>query len=58
MVTDEDFYREGIPGLVRRAAGRDPKLQEEFAAPHVAVYRCIAINNLRSLTVAARPQSE
>jgi hypothetical protein len=39
MVTEEDFYREGIPGLVWKAAGRDPQLQQEFATPHAAVYR-------------------
>jgi hypothetical protein len=41
MVTEEDFYREGIPEVVWKAAGRDPKLQQEFAAPHAAVYRCV-----------------
>lgn len=41
MVTDEDFYREGIPGLVWKAAGRDPRLQQECAAAHAAVYRYV-----------------
>jgi hypothetical protein len=38
MVTEEDFYREGIPGLVWKTAARDPQLEEEYAAAHAAVY--------------------
>ena len=41
MVTEEDFYREGVPGLVWQAAGRDPTLRQEFATAHAAVYRII-----------------
>jgi len=41
VATEEDFYREGIRGLVWRAARHDPKLRQEFAAAHAAVYRWV-----------------
>ena len=41
MVTEEDFYREGIPGLVWQACARDPNLHQEFASAHAAVYEFV-----------------
>ncbi len=39
MLTDEDFYREGVPEPAWKAAARDPMLHQEFATAHAAVYR-------------------
>jgi len=41
MVTQQDFYRDGFPGLVWKAAGSDPGLELECATAHAAVYRSL-----------------